>query len=72
MSQAREDDNGFTHVKCAYCHKEFKFLNADPELVESVSFCSESCRNLHYWYKGKAKFETMFKGEFKEGKKPDV
>jgi len=59
MSQAKEDDNGRTHVECAYCHKKFAFLNADPELVESISFCSEKCRSLHFWFKGKAQFEKL-------------
>ncbi|MCJ7425359.1 hypothetical protein MUP01_14005 [Candidatus Bathyarchaeota archaeon] len=69
MSQTRCDEDGYVHVKCAYCHKSFKFLCASPEFVESISFCSEKCRNLYYWFKGKAEFENMYDGEFKEGKK---
>lgn len=60
MSQSRCDENGYVHVKCAHCGKQFKFLSCDPELVESISFCSETCRQLHFWFKGKAKFESLF------------
>ena len=72
MSQSRCDEDGYTHVRCCHCGKLFKFLNADPEHVESISFCSETCRTLHYWFKGKGKFEELYSREIKEGKKNDV
>jgi endogenous inhibitor of DNA gyrase (YacG/DUF329 family) len=69
MSQAKVDSEGYTHVRCVNCGKSFKFLNADPEFDEAIYFCSEACRNAHFWFVGKSKFKDMFSGEIKEGKK---
>ena len=59
MSQARTDDNGYTHAKCVHCGKDFKFLSASPEYIEVIWFCSEKCRNLYFWFKGKSQFEEL-------------
>lgn len=56
-----KEDKGFTTVRCVHCRKYFKFINADPEYVESMAFCSEACRNVHYWYVGRAKFLEFMK-----------
>jgi endogenous inhibitor of DNA gyrase (YacG/DUF329 family) len=66
MSQTREDEDGYTIVKCVHCGKLFKFLNASPKYIESIAFCSKKCRDLYFWFKGKAEFEKL-----SEGKKND-
>jgi len=69
MSQARETEDGFTKVTCPWCGKSFRFLNASPDYVESIAFCGNRCRELYFWFKGKAQFERLFEGEGKEEKK---
>jgi uncharacterized C2H2 Zn-finger protein len=59
LSQTRENEDGYTFVKCVYCGKLFKFLNASPEHVESLAYCSENHRELYYWFKGKGEFEKL-------------